>query len=55
MPSNKWATWEDDLWKAHFPDNSHVAIYKVWVVLPDLSEIPREQLQGHEQSWRADM
>ena len=44
------STWEDDFWEAHFPDDSCAAVDKVGVVLPDLGEIPREELQGHKES-----
>lgn len=46
------ATWEDDLWEAHFPHDSRAAVHKVGEVLPDLGEVPGEKLQGHEQAWQ---
>lgn len=48
-------TWEDDLWEAHFPDDGRAAVHKVGVVLPDLGEIPWEELQGHKQPCQRDM
>ena len=53
IASGLGATWEDDFREAHFPHDGRAAVHKVREVLPDLSEVSGEELQGDEQAWRS--